>query len=101
MDWLGSVLRDESHRPTRYLRGRATGIPIDGCVVVVDLYANLSPDPSLSAEDTESKEQAEGLPLTSNSHRAGRSPVLLLNNFIILLVEVGNFLMFVMDRNDP
>jgi hypothetical protein len=28
-------------------------------------------------------------------------PILLLDNLIILLVEVGNFLVFVMDRNDP
>lgn len=27
--------------------------------------------------------------------------VLLLSNLIILLVEVGNFLVFVMDRRDP
>jgi len=73
-------------------------IAADGCVV--KLYANLAPDPSPSTEDTESKEQAEGLPLTSDSHRAGWSPILLLDNFI-LLVEVGNFLVFVVDRNDP
>jgi hypothetical protein len=35
---------------------------------VGELYATLAPDPSLSAEDAEAKEQAEGLPLTSNSH---------------------------------
>ena len=27
--------------------------------------------------------------------------VLLLSNLIVLLVEVGNFLVFVMDRRDP
>ena len=27
-------------------------------------------------------------------------PILLLNDFIILLVEVGQFLVFVMNRND-
>jgi hypothetical protein len=68
---------------------------------VVELYADLAPDPSLSAEDTETKEEAEGLPLASNSHRAGWGQVLLLGIFIILLVEVGNFLVFVVDRRDP
>ena len=28
-------------------------------------------------------------------------PLRLFNNLVILLVEVGNFLVFVMDRNDP
>lgn len=68
---------------------------------VVELYADLAPDPSLSAEDTEAKEEAEGLPLASNSHRAGWGQVLFLSNLIVLLVEVGNFLVFVMDRRDP
>ena len=40
---------------------------------VVELEANLAPDPSLSAEGTKSEEEAEGLPLTSNSHGAGRA----------------------------
>jgi len=68
---------------------------------VVQLYANLASDPSLSAEDTKPKAEADGLPLTSDSHRAGGGPILLLNDFIILLVEVGQFLVFVMNRNDP
>jgi len=38
---------------------------------VVQSYADLASDPSLSAEDTKPKAQADGLPLTSDSHRAG------------------------------
>jgi hypothetical protein len=68
---------------------------------VVQLYADLAPDPSLSAEDTKPKAEADCLPLTSNSHRTGGGPILFLDNFIILLVEVGHFLVFVIDRNDP
>jgi len=40
---------------------------------IVQLYSDLAPDSSLSAEDTKSKAEADGLPLTSNSHRAGRT----------------------------
>lgn len=35
---------------------------------IVPLYADLAPDPSPSAEDTKSKAEADGFPLTSNSH---------------------------------
>ena len=68
MDWRESVLA-ENNRPSRYLRGRAVEVAVEECVV--ELYADLAPDPSLSTEDTETKEEAEGLPLASNSHRAG------------------------------
>ena len=40
---------------------------------VVELEANLASDPSLSAEGTKSEEGAEGLPLASSSHGAGRA----------------------------
>lgn len=93
-----SVLEDEKNWSARYVRRRATEVAMDECVV--ELYANLAPDPSLSTEDTQPKEEAEGLPLASNSHRAGRGPILLLSNLIILLLEVGNLLVFVADRND-
>jgi len=35
---------------------------------IVQLYPDLAPDPSLSAEDTKPKAEADGLPLTSNGH---------------------------------
>ena len=38
---------------------------------VVELEANLAPDPSLSTEGTKPEEEAEGLPLTSNGPGAG------------------------------
>lgn len=87
---------------------------------MAELQANLAPDPSLSAEGTQSKKEADGFPLASNSHRTCRAvmymrqatiqvtkgegyvhPILLLNNLVIALLEVGNFLVFVIDRNDP
>jgi len=65
MDWRESVLKDEKGS-TRYSRGRA-----GGWMGAVQLYADLAPDPSLSAEDTKPKAEADSLPLTSDSHRAG------------------------------
>jgi len=94
-----SVLEDENNRSTRYLRERATEVAMDKHIV--QLYANLLPDPPFSAEDTKPKAEANGLPLTSDSHRAGWSPILLLNKFVILLVEIGHFLVFVMNRSCP
>ena len=38
---------------------------------VLQLHANLAPDSPLGAEYTKPKEEAESLPLASNSHRAG------------------------------
>jgi hypothetical protein len=68
MDWRESVLEDEDNRSTHE---RVTEAEMDECAV--QLYANLAPDPSLSAEDTKAKAEADGLPLTSNSHGAGRA----------------------------
>lgn len=68
MDWRESVLEDENNRPARE---RATKVAIGEHAV--QLYADLAPDPSLSAEDTKPKAEADGLPLTSNSHGAGRA----------------------------
>jgi len=97
--WTGASRSQKTDRSARYVRGRWTEAGTDECVV--QLYANLAPDSSLSAEDTKPKAEAKSLPLTSNSHRAGRGPILLLGDFVILLLEVGHFLVFVMNRNDP
>jgi len=71
IDWRESVLRDENNRSTRYLRERATEVTIDGRSV--KLEANPASDSSLSAEETKPKAEADSLPLTSNSHGAGRT----------------------------
>jgi hypothetical protein len=53
MDWRESVLGDGNNRSTRYSHERVTRVAVDECVV--QLYADLASDPSLSAEDTEPK----------------------------------------------